>query len=191
MANRAPDDVRYRRAARRMLPLIRRTDTLVTKATVPGPDGDKPIVAGMAFWHLPGAAVDNLQKRKPADEKTEEEREAWEQVDWEKWNGMLEKYDVVRRQVMGEEPHWCAYLPPLRALPSRETKPCFAQVPRTALDTSGLPGSGCRRRPPTTRHQPCRGQRRTDVPRGKPGRSARLRSLWLGAGRRDRNSDDT
>ncbi|GJN91841.1 hypothetical protein Rhopal_004864-T1 [Rhodotorula paludigena] len=108
-----------------MLPLIRRTDTLVTKATVPGPDGDKPIVAGMAFWHLPGAAVDNLQKRKPADEKIEEEREAWEQVDWEKWNGMLEKYDVVRRQVMGEEPHW--YLGPLWTHPDYQGQPVYAR----------------------------------------------------------------
>lgn len=80
------------------------------KATVPvlSKRTGRPQVAALAFWHRPGAPVHNVQKRnvEKMAEQSETEREAYEGFEWEVWNGMLDKYDAVRREVMGDEPHW-------------------------------------------------------------------------------------
>ncbi|BGP44978.1 hypothetical protein JCM10450v2_000793 [Rhodotorula kratochvilovae] len=102
LAIRADTATRYRRAAQRLLPLISSPEALVVKATIPAPaaaPSDEPVIAAMAFWHRPGAPITNIQKRdvaRMADE-SEEERDAWEGVDWAAWNEMLEKFDVLSR----------------------------------------------------------------------------------------------
>ncbi|GAA6040750.1 hypothetical protein JCM8097_003279 [Rhodosporidiobolus ruineniae] len=129
---RADFRTRVRRFAHRFRPLLDRSDCLIEKATVPAPSG-KPVVAALAFWHLPGAKVDNVQKRdvERMAEETDEDREAYEGYDWEKWNSMLEKYDVVRRRVMGDEPHW--YLGPLWTHPDYQGQGFAGQLLRSAI----------------------------------------------------------
>ncbi|GAA6053485.1 hypothetical protein JCM3770_000290 [Rhodotorula araucariae] len=133
---RADTAIRYRRAAARLLALIDRPEVLVVKATVPAP-GDAPtcssVNAGMAFWHRPGAPVTNTQKRdiaRMADE-TDEERDAWEGVDWKAWNGMLDKFDEVRQRIMGDEPHW--YLGPLWTHPDYQGQGIGSALLRHAI----------------------------------------------------------
>jgi len=60
------------------------------KAVVTETDGQQKI-AGVAWWHVPGSAIDNRQKRnvERMSEETEEEKESWRDFNWEKWNEML------------------------------------------------------------------------------------------------------
>ncbi|GAA6010328.1 hypothetical protein JCM10207_005176 [Rhodosporidiobolus poonsookiae] len=133
---RAPLPDRIRRFATRLRPLLDRPSVLIEKATVAGADG-KPVVAAVAFWHLPGAPVDNCQKRDASRmvDETDEEKEAYIGFDWEKWNGMLDKYDEVRKRVMGDEPHW--YLGPFWTHPSYQGQGIGGQLLRHAISLAG------------------------------------------------------
>ncbi|BGP13011.1 hypothetical protein JCM10213_008001 [Rhodosporidiobolus nylandii] len=132
---RAPFDTRVRRFARRFLPLVSRPDVLIMKATVPALSKrtGRPVVAALAFWTLPGTPIDNCQKRDVARmaEETEEEKEAYEGFDWQKWNSMLEKYDADRRRIMGDEPHW--YLAPFWTHPDYQRQGLAGQLLRHAI----------------------------------------------------------
>lgn len=72
------------------------------KATLP----DTGELVGLAVWHRPGAPVRNLHIRAPEEEEFEEDRESWEGVDQEAWDGMYIGCDIVRKEIMGDEPHW-------------------------------------------------------------------------------------
>ncbi|GAA5974028.1 hypothetical protein JCM11641_008221 [Rhodosporidiobolus odoratus] len=132
---RAPVDNRCRRFARRFLPLVNRKDVLIMKATVSdiSERTGRPVIAALAFWHLPGAPIDNCQKRDEAkmDQESGEEKEAYVGYDWRAWNKMLEDYDVVRRQIMGEKPHW--YLGPLWTHPDYQGQGLAGQLVRHAI----------------------------------------------------------
>ncbi|GAA5896475.1 GNAT family N-acetyltransferase [Sporobolomyces salmoneus] len=104
-AIRAPPEVRYRRFAHRHSRLLSLPTEMPMKATVQEPDGTERI-AGCAWWHVPGAPIDNNQKRRIDGEETEEDKESWEGFNWQKWTTMLDSYDRVRKEKMGDEPHW-------------------------------------------------------------------------------------
>ncbi|GAA5919042.1 hypothetical protein JCM1841_003716 [Sporobolomyces salmonicolor] len=130
---RAPAPIRYARFARRHLPLISRPDAMVMKATVPDPEGGKPKIAGLAWWHCPGTPVGNMQKRavESMAEETEEAQESWRDFDWAKWNTMLEGYDAKRKEIMGDEPHW--YLGPLWTHPNYQGQGVASALLRSAI----------------------------------------------------------
>ncbi|GAA5872431.1 hypothetical protein JCM16303_004514 [Sporobolomyces ruberrimus] len=104
---RAPPEVRYRRFAYRHSRLLSLPSERPMIARVTEPDGRERI-AGCAWWHVPGAAIDNQQKRRVErmSEESDEEAESWMNFDWRKWTEMLEKYDKIRKEKMGDEPHW-------------------------------------------------------------------------------------
>ncbi|GAA5890866.1 hypothetical protein JCM6882_008839 [Rhodosporidiobolus microsporus] len=131
LPSRARFDTRVSRFARRVRPLVDRPDILIHKATIPvlSERTGKPVVGALAFWHLPGAAVDNVQKN--TEEQAVADPEAFEGYDWKKWNEMLEKYDVVRRRVMGNTPHW--YLGPLWTHPDYQGQGLAGQLLRHAI----------------------------------------------------------
>ncbi|GAA5831349.1 hypothetical protein JCM11251_003992 [Rhodosporidiobolus azoricus] len=89
----------------------------------------KPVVAALAFWHLPGAKVDNVQKH--TEQEVLADLEAFEGYDWKKWNEMMEKYDVVRRREMEDRPHW--YLGPLWTHPDYQGVGLAGQLLRHAI----------------------------------------------------------
>ncbi|GAA6013633.1 hypothetical protein JCM11491_002734 [Sporobolomyces phaffii] len=106
-ATRAAPEVRYRRFALRHSRLLDLPSERPMIAKVREPDGTDHI-AGCAWWHVPGSRIDNEQKRRVArmSEETEAEADSWADFDWEKWTDMLDKYDRVRKAIMGDEPHW-------------------------------------------------------------------------------------
>lgn len=87
---RTHPEIRYRRFAARHLPLLKFPSERPMKAVVTETDGQQKI-AGVAWWHVPGSAIDNRQKRnvERMSEETEEEKESWRDFNWEKWNEML------------------------------------------------------------------------------------------------------
>lgn len=101
-ATRAPPDVRYRRFARRHLRLLSLPSEMPLKAVV------ESRIAGCVWAHVPGAPIDNQQKRRVQrmSEESEEDADSWRQFDWQKWTSMLDSYDAVRKEKMGDEPHW-------------------------------------------------------------------------------------
>ncbi|GAA5853438.1 hypothetical protein JCM8547_002457 [Rhodosporidiobolus lusitaniae] len=130
IATRAPFEDRVRRFVHRMRPLIDRPDVLIMKAVAPGSSR----VGAVAFWHRPGAAVSNCQKRNVAGmaDETDEDREAYEQYDWERWNSILQQYDDVRRRTMGDEPHW--YLGPMFTHPDFQGQGLAGQLLQHAIN---------------------------------------------------------
>ncbi|GAA5940332.1 GNAT family N-acetyltransferase [Sporobolomyces koalae] len=109
LATRAPPEVRYKRFASRHARLLSLPSERPMKATVRGSDGVERI-AGVTWWHVPGSAINNQQKRDVermrSGRETDEEVESWRDFDWERWNAMLDKYDRVRKEIMRDEPHW-------------------------------------------------------------------------------------
>jgi GNAT superfamily N-acetyltransferase len=79
---------------------------------------------GVACWTAPGAPLHNYLRRSAIDvygwrEKMKwsdaEIDEMWAGVSDKEWNGETEKYDEIRRQVVGDEPHW--FLAPIVTWP--------------------------------------------------------------------------
>lgn len=80
--------------------MLRSPYSNMVKATIPNGK-----IVGMAIWIKPGAPVFNLHIR---DEKSEikGEEEGWIGVNQAEWDGMFASADIVRNEVMGDEPHW-------------------------------------------------------------------------------------
>lgn len=54
------------------------------------------------MWHRPGAPLYNLQRKGEG-----EQGEMWDGVDEKAWNGFFGSADEKRKEIMGDEPHWC------------------------------------------------------------------------------------
>jgi GNAT superfamily N-acetyltransferase len=72
-------------------------------------------IMGAACWTAPGApvlahfrrdAVDLFKWQDKMKWSNAELEEMWAGVSDEQWNGQQIRYDDVRREVMGDEPHW-------------------------------------------------------------------------------------
>lgn len=82
---------------------------------------------GFACWTIPGAPIDNFFHRSAVEScgwkdkmnwSDEEVDEMWAHVDDVQWNGEIKRYDDIRREVLGDEPHW--FLAPLMTYPHHQ-----------------------------------------------------------------------
>ncbi|GAA5822621.1 hypothetical protein JCM11251_004320 [Rhodosporidiobolus azoricus] len=131
-ANRPDHDTRVRRQATRLRKVIANPLILGVKAVLAsGPEKGK--LVGHALWHRPGAPVVNLKKRLTSpEEETEEEKESWEGVDTEKWNGKWGEWDVTRARIMKGVPHW--YIAPLWVIPGYQGLGIGSKLMQQVLD---------------------------------------------------------
>ncbi|KAI5475203.1 acetyltransferase GNAT family [Pseudohyphozyma bogoriensis] len=113
---RPPPPIRAARTKLRWLAMLRSPFVRMEKASLKvEEDGGKGKIVGLAIWHVPGAEVRNLHRRDKGAER-EGEEEGWVGVDEEKWEGLFSGGDKVRKEIMGDEPHW--YLSTLFILPA-------------------------------------------------------------------------
>jgi GNAT superfamily N-acetyltransferase len=86
-------------------------------------------IVACACWIAPGnpiygalrkSAVDFYGWRELYNCSDEEFEELWSHVDDEKWSGNFANYDAVRKEVLGDEPHW--YLASLFTWPEWQGK---------------------------------------------------------------------
>jgi GNAT superfamily N-acetyltransferase len=114
---------RIQRLAKRITPsLVFQTHEIKWIKAVYLPTGE---IAGIAGWTAPGAPI-HIHFRRTAMElygwqakmnwTDAEVDEMWEHVSDEAWNGTCEKDDAIRRDLLGDEPHW--HLAPLATWPS-------------------------------------------------------------------------
>lgn len=119
---RPPDhNTRVRRLAKRILPSLTDPNMKWLKAVLTS-SGE---IVGIAGWMGPGnpvihnifrrSAIEFYGWRQKMDWSDEEIDEMWEHVSDEEWNGELERDDEIRKELLGDEPHW--YLAPLLTWP--------------------------------------------------------------------------
>ncbi|GAA5911069.1 hypothetical protein JCM6882_006868 [Rhodosporidiobolus microsporus] len=128
-----PDhETRVKRQAFRLRKVLANPLIMGTKAVLAsGPEEGK--LVGLALWHRPGAPVVNLKRRltRP-EEETDEEKEAWEGVDTDLWNGKWSEWDETRARIMGDIPHW--YIAPLWVLPEYQGLGIGAKLMQQVFD---------------------------------------------------------
>ncbi|GAA6006407.1 GNAT family N-acetyltransferase [Rhodotorula paludigena] len=126
---RPPHDERVKRFAHRLRTVISSPHVLATKAVLPsGPDAGK--LVGITIWHRPGAPIYNMKRAVVAD--TEEDRESWNSVDIDKWEGTWKGWDNVRAELMGDVPHW--YLAPIWVIPAYQAQGIGGQLLQYVID---------------------------------------------------------
>jgi GNAT superfamily N-acetyltransferase len=118
---RDPDQAaRERRMATRLLPTFHNPHMKFVKAVhVPSNQ-----VVGIAGWAGPGMAVHNVWRRSAVEFygykeimgwSDEEVDEMWSRTSVEAWDGNFGDCDRIRKELMGDEPHW--FLAPLLTWP--------------------------------------------------------------------------
>lgn len=110
---RPPREIRNKRLAKRFAPLLEHHPQFTFLVARIKGTGE---FAGCAGWHTPGKRwSDNMWLcdvpngegwRSGVEWDAEEKQAVWEAVDVEKWTTKWGGYEKIRREEMGEEPHW-------------------------------------------------------------------------------------
>jgi GNAT superfamily N-acetyltransferase len=135
---RDPDQaVRERRLATRLLPSFHLPNMKWVKA-VYSPTGE---IVGVAGWFAPGMPTHNIIRRSAVDFydfksimgwSDADVAEMWTGVDVEAWDKQFGDCDGVRKEVMGEEPHW--FLAPLLTWPEFQGRGVGTMLLRWAME---------------------------------------------------------
>ncbi|KAF2271236.1 acyl-CoA N-acyltransferase, partial [Westerdykella ornata] len=128
---------RQTRLATRLRPSLSHPNMYWVKAThVP-----TSRIAGLAGWMAPGHPIHNVWRRSATDFFHWADKHNWSQqdvddmwagVDVDYWDGRCRADDEIRRQVMGDEPHW--YLAPLLTLPEFQGRGIGSLLLKWAMD---------------------------------------------------------
>jgi GNAT superfamily N-acetyltransferase len=106
--------------AKRILPSLTEPSIKWIKAVIPS-SGE---IMGVACWTAPGAPIHAHFRRDAVDLLKWQDKMKWTEAELEdmwagtsdqQWNGQQIEYDDVRREVMGDEPHW--FLSPVISWP--------------------------------------------------------------------------
>ncbi|OAK94439.1 hypothetical protein IQ06DRAFT_260612 [Phaeosphaeriaceae sp. SRC1lsM3a] len=133
---RPDDSTRQRLLAKRILPSLTEPNIKWIKAV-----NSAGQIMGIACWTAPGAPIDNYLHRSAVSSFRWQEKmkwtnaeidEMWAHVSDEQWNGEILRYDDIRREVLGDEPHW--FLAPLMTWPEFQGRGVGKKLLMWAID---------------------------------------------------------
>jgi GNAT superfamily N-acetyltransferase len=137
VALRPSDSIRLQRLAKRLLPSLADPKIKWIKAVLPSTND----IMGVACWTTPGVpvlahfrrdAVDFFKWQDKMKWTNAELDEMWAGVSDEQWNGQQIEYDKIRREVMGDEPHW--FLSPVITWPEYQGRGVGKKLMMWAID---------------------------------------------------------